>query len=79
MPERSPADPELREDYRQHRPTIERTTAQVATPQRAADQAALPRHRQEQRLLKRRTAELNLRNLLGRGLTRAADGWGLAT
>ncbi|MGH3901580.1 MAG: transposase [Pseudonocardiaceae bacterium] len=64
--------PGLREKYRKFRPTVERVISQIA-------------HRDGRRLklryrgtaknnawLTRRTAGLNLRNLLGRGLTRAA-------
>ena len=43
-------DPDLREDYRRHRPNIERTPRPGRHPERTAGQAALLRHHQEQRL-----------------------------
>ena len=64
------ADPDLREDYRQHRPNVERAVSQVAT--RGGRRLKL-RYRgtvKNNAWLKRRTAALNLRNLIGRGLTR---------
>ena len=73
------ADPDLREDYRQHRPNVERTVAQVAT--RGGRRIKL-RYRgtaKNNAWLKRRTAALNLRVLLGRGLARVNGAWVLAT
>jgi hypothetical protein len=73
------ADPDLREDYRQHRPNVERTVAQVAT--RGGRRIKL-RYRgtvNNNAWLKRRTAALNLRTLLGRGLARVNGAWVLAT
>jgi hypothetical protein len=73
------ADPDLREDYRRHRPNIERTVAQVAT--RGGRRIKL-RYRgtvKNNAWLKRRTAALNLRTLLGRGLARVNGAWVLAT
>ena len=73
------ADPDLREDYRQHRPNVERTVAQVAT--RGGRRIKL-RYRgtvNNNAWLKRRTAALNLRTLLGRGLTQVNGAWVLAT
>ena len=73
------ADPDLREDYRRHRPNIERTVAQVAT--RGGRRIKL-RYRgavKNNAWLKRRTAALNLRTLLGRGLARVNEAWVLAT
>jgi IS5 family transposase len=73
------ADPDLREDYRTHRPNIERAVAQVAT--RGGRRIKL-RYRgtvKNNAWLKRRTAALNLRALLGRGLARLNGVWVLAT
>jgi hypothetical protein len=70
--------PNLRKRYRRHRPNIERVVSQVAT--RGARRIKL-RYRGTDRnnaWLKRRTAALNLRNLINRGLDFAA-GWILAT
>jgi len=71
--------PGLREDYMTHRPNVERAVAQVAT---FRGRRLKLRYRGETRnnaWLKRRTAALNLRNLLGKGLTRRAGAWALAT
>jgi hypothetical protein len=73
------ADPGLREDYMTHRPNVERAIAQIAT--RRGRRIKL-RYRGEARnhaWLKRRTAAVNLRNLLGRGLGRRDSAWVLAT
>jgi hypothetical protein len=73
------ADPELREDYRHHRPNIERVVSQVASQ---GGQRVKLRYRgtsKNHAWLKRRTAALNLRNLIGRGLTRIDRTWALAT
>jgi hypothetical protein len=73
------AGPALREDYMTHRPNVERAIAQVATWRgrrlKLRYRGATPNHA----WLKRRTAALNLRNLLGRGLTRRDGAWVLAT
>ena len=72
-------DPDLREGYRQHRPNIERTVAQVAT--RSGRRLKL-RYRgttKNHAWLKRRTGALNLRTLIGRGLARINGAWILAT
>ena len=73
------ADPALGEDYRHHRPNVERTVAQVATQ---GGRRIKLRHRgtvKNNAWLKRRTAALNLRNLIGRGLARLDGTWVLAT
>ncbi|MGO9191942.1 MAG: transposase [Streptosporangiaceae bacterium] len=73
------ADPGLREDYMTHRPNVERAIAQVATWR---GRRLKLRYRGETRnhaWLKRRTAAVNLRNLLGRGLARRDGAWVLAT
>jgi hypothetical protein len=69
--------PDLRQRYRQHRPNIERVIAQVAS--RGGRRLKL-RYRGVDRnnaWLKRRSAALNLRNLINRGL-HWADGWAIA-
>jgi transposase-like protein DUF772/DDE family transposase len=73
------AGPELRGDYMKYRPNVERAIAQVATWRgrrlKLRYRGAAPNHS----WLKRRTAALNLRNLLGRGLARRDGAWMLAT
>ena len=62
-----------------HRPHVERAIAQVATWR---GRRLKLRYRGEARnnaWLKRRTAALNLRNLLGKGLARRDGAWVLAT
>lgn len=69
--------PDLRERYRRHRPNVERVVSQVAS--RGGRRLKL-RYRGTARnnaWLKRRTAALNLRNLINRGLD-FAEGWILA-
>ncbi len=71
--------PELREQYRSHRPNIERVISQLAS--RGGRRIKL-RYRgttTNNAWLKRRTAALNLRNLISRGLSFTAAGWRLAT
>ena len=70
--------PELRERYRRHRPNVERVVSQIAS--RGGRRLKL-RYRGTSRnnaWLKRRTAALNLRNLINRGLD-FAEKWVLAT
>jgi hypothetical protein len=70
--------PELRKRYRRHRPNIERVIAQIAS--RGGRRLKL-RYRgtaNNNAWLKRRTAALNLRNLINRGLN-YTNGWALAT
>ena len=70
--------PELREHYRTNRPNVERVVSQIAS--RGGRRLKL-RYRgttKNHAWLTRRTAALNLRNLLGRGLTRTAGAWVLA-
>jgi hypothetical protein len=67
--------PELREKYRKFRPNVERVISQIAS--RGGRRLKL-RYRgtvKNNAWLTRRTAGLNLRNLLGRGLTRPAGVW----
>jgi transposase-like protein DUF772/DDE family transposase len=73
------ADPDLRQDYRHHRPHVERVVSQVATQ---SGQRVKLRYRgtvKNNAWLKRRTAALNLRTLIRRGLTRINGAWALAT
>jgi hypothetical protein len=72
------ADPGLRERYRKYRPNVERVVSQIAT--RGGRRLKL-RYRgtaKNHAWLTRRTAGLNLRNLIGRGLTHTAGLWILA-
>ena len=72
------AHPDLRDDYRHNRPNVERVVSQIAS--RGGRRLKL-RYRgttKNHAWLTRRTAGLNLRNLLGRGLTRTAGAWVLA-
>lgn len=72
------AKPELREKYRTFRPNVERVVSQIAS--RGGRRLKL-RYRgtdKNHAWLTRRTAALNLRNLLSRGLTRTAGTWTLA-
>ena len=73
------ADTGLREDYMQHRPNVERAVAQVATWRGRRLKLRYRRVDKNHAWLKRRTAALNLRNLIGRGLTRRDGAWVLAT
>ena len=70
--------PELRENYRTFRPNVERVISQIAS---LGGRRLKLRYRgttKNNAWLKRRTAGLNLRNLIGRGLTRTAGAWALA-
>ena len=69
----------LREDYMAHRPHVERAIAQVATWRGRRLKLRYRGVTKNHAWLKRRTAALNLRNLLGRGLTRREGTWVLAT
>jgi hypothetical protein len=68
----------LREDYSTHRPHVERVIAQVATWRGRRLKLRYRGTSKNHAWLKRRTAAVNLRTLLGRGLTRRAGGWVLA-
>jgi hypothetical protein len=70
--------PALRENYRKHRPNVERVISQIAS--RGGRRLKL-RYRgtaKNNAWLKYRTATLNLRNLISRGLTREHGTWVLA-
>jgi DDE family transposase/transposase-like protein DUF772 len=73
------AGPELRQDYMAHRPHVERAIAQVATWRGRRLKLRYRGATRNHAWLKRRTAALNLRTLLGRGLTRRDGAWVLAT
>jgi len=73
------ADPRLREDYMKHRPNVERAVAQVATWRGRRLKLRYRGTARNHAWLKRRTAALNLRNLIGKGLTRQGGAWVLAT
>ena len=69
--------PDLPQNYRKYRPNVERVVSQIAN--RGGRRLKL-RYRgtvKNHAWLTRRTAALNLRNLLGRGLTRTAGVWTL--
>ena len=69
----------LRNDYMTHRPNVERAIAQVATWRGRRVKLRYRGVARNNAWLKRRTAALNLRNLIGKGLTRRDGAWVLAT
>jgi hypothetical protein len=73
------ASPALPENYRKHRPNVERVIAQAATWRGRRLKLRYRGTARNNAWLKRRTAALNLRNLIGRGLTRRDGAWVLAT
>ena len=62
-----------------HRPHVERAIAQVATWRGRRIKLRYRGKARNNAWLKRRTAAVNLRNLLGRGLARHDGAWILAT
>jgi hypothetical protein len=72
------ASPGLREDYMTHRPNIERVIAQVATWRGRRLKLRYRGQAPSHAWLKRRTAALNLRNLISRGLAFDNGAWVLA-
>ena len=72
------ANPGLRDDYRKFRPNIERVVAQVATRGRRRLKLRYIGTARNNAWLQHRTAAVNLRNLIGRGLTRRHGAWALA-
>ncbi len=72
-------DPGLRERYRHHRPNVERVISQLASRGGRRLKLRYLGVAANHAWLKRRTAALNLRNLIGRGLTRRDGTWALAT
>jgi len=73
------ADTRLRADYMHHRPNVERSVAQVATWRGRRLKLRYRGVARNHAWLKHRTAALNLRNLIGKGLARRAGAWVLAT
>jgi Transposase DDE domain/Transposase domain (DUF772) len=73
------ADPQLQQDYRRYRPNVERVISQLASRGGRRLKLRYVGVAANNAWLKRRTAALNLRNLIGRGLTRRDGIWGLAT
>jgi len=71
--------PGLREAYRRHRPNVERVISQLASRGGRRLKLRYVGVAANNAWLKRRTAALNLRNLIGRGLTRHDGAWALAT
>jgi len=72
-------DAALREAYRRHRPNVERVISQLASRSGRRLKLRYLGTATNNAWLKRRTAALNLRNLIGRGLTRRDGTWALAT
>lgn len=70
--------PELREKYRKFRPNVERVISQIASHGGRRLKLRYRGTTKNNAWLTRRTAGLNLRNLIGRGLTRTAGVWALA-
>jgi len=71
--------PAIRDDYRAWRPNVERAVAQVATQRGRRLKLRYRGVTPNDAWLKTRTAAVNLRNLIGRGLTRRDGAWLLAT
>ena len=69
----------LREDYIARRPNVERAVAQVATWRGRRLKLRYRGVTRNHAWLKRRTAALNLRNLIGKGLARRDGAWVLVT
>ena len=72
------ARPALREDYRKFRPNVERVISQVASRGGRRDKLRYLGTAKNNAWLKNRTAALNLRNLINRGLDRHGGAWVLA-
>jgi hypothetical protein len=72
------AKPELREKYRKFRPNVERVISQIASHGGRRLKLRYRGTTKNNAWLARRTAGLNLRNLIRRGLTRMAGVWVLA-
>ena len=72
------ASPALREDYKHHRPNVERAIAQIATSRGRRIKLRYRGTSKNNAWLRRRAAAVNLRTLIGRGLTRQAGAWVLA-
>ena len=72
------AQPGLREDYRKFRPNVERVISQIASRGGRRLRLRYLGTARNNAWLKHRTAALNLRNLISRGLTRDNGAWVLA-
>ena len=72
------AQPSLREDYRKHRPNVERVISQVASRGGRRLKLRYLGTTKNNAWLKHRTAALNLRNLINLGLARHDGAWVLA-
>jgi Transposase DDE domain/Transposase domain (DUF772) len=72
-------DPHLQDDYRRYRPNVERVISQLASRGGRRLKLRYLGVAANNAWLKRRTAALNLRNLIGRGLIRRDGTWALAT
>jgi hypothetical protein len=70
--------PSLRQDYRTYRPNVERVISQVASRGGRRLKLRYLGTARNNAWLKNRTAALNLRNLISRGLTRDNGAWALA-
>jgi Transposase DDE domain len=71
------ADPGLREAYRRHRPNVERVISQLASRGGRRLRLRYLGVAANNAWLKRCTVALNLRNLIGRGLTHRDGTWAL--
>jgi hypothetical protein len=69
------ASPDLREDYARHRPSVERVISQIASRGGRRLKLRYLGTARNNAWLKRRTAVLNLRNLISRGLARHDGAW----
>jgi IS5 family transposase len=67
--------PSLREDYRKHRPNVERVISQIASRGGRRLKLRYLGVTKNNAWLKHRTAALNLRNLISRGLARHGAAW----
>src|ERR1039458_5909679 len=72
------AQPALREDYRKYRPNVERVISQVASRGGRRLKLRYLGTARNNAWLKNRTAALNLRTLISRGLDRENGAWALA-
>ena len=72
------ARPGLREDYKKFRPNVERVISQVASRGGRRLKLRYLGTARNNAWLKNRTAALNLRNLISRGLDRENGEWALA-
>jgi Transposase domain (DUF772)/Transposase DDE domain len=72
------AQPALRESYRKHRPNAERVISQIASRGGRRLKLRYPGTTRNNAWLKNRTAALNLRNLISRGLDHQNGAWALA-